>query len=82
MLANIVDNRENPYSGKMVNVVMEPAFHDNSVPGSDKYEVADDAPSCLNRNGLSMQEAVEWAMNMSFPMTIYIYDAHVDPMGV
>jgi hypothetical protein len=65
-----------------MNVVVEPTWHDNSQHDADQFPHDESLPTIDTRYAISMAEAVEWANGFSGPMTLYLYDENVDPMGV
>lgn len=75
MLQNIIDRRRRPYRWRQVDVIAEPTWHDNACPDADPAEQIDQDPGYASRKGISLSEAVEWAIAMPVPMTLYLHDA-------
>jgi hypothetical protein len=74
MILNIVDNRKLRYRWKRINAVAEPTWHDNKCKDADQAEVTQDERDYEERNNISVTEAIKWADNLSFPVTLYLYD--------
>lgn len=82
MLANIIDHRKNRYAAQRINVVIEAAWHDNSIEGADQYPT-DTGPDCDSVRDISLMEAVALALtDFRGPVTLFLYDLEVDPMAV
>jgi len=76
MLWNIVDRRTRQYRWKTVNAIVEAVEHDNSCADADQAPEAD-AMVCVDyaaREGVSVNEAVRWAMGQPCPVTLFLYD--------
>jgi hypothetical protein len=75
MILNIRDYRERPHRWEFVDAIIEPTWHDNAALDSDQaIRNKDDLPYD-ERRGVSLAEAVEWAMERPIGFTLYIYDA-------
>jgi len=78
MIVNIVDSRTRKYRWKRVQAIVEAVWHDNACNDSDQADVGDELDESYvlyeERNNLSLTEAVAWAMSLSCPVTLYLYD--------
>lgn len=75
MIANVIDNRKSRYRWKRIDAIAEPAWHDNKCGDADQ---ADPAPGELDyeeRTKLSVREAINWASELSYLVTLYLHDA-------
>lgn len=70
MLVNIVDRRENPHN-TLVDVVVEPAWHDNKVPGATQHDVVQG--TIAERYQVTLASAIEWAQQTEGPHTLFLY---------
>jgi hypothetical protein len=92
MIWNIVDRRSRPFRWKRINAIIEAVEHDNSVADADQAPEADphDVIDYDQREGLTVQQAVEWANQQRCPVTLYLYDdgkgttseGHFDAAGI
>jgi len=74
MIHNIIDRRKRPHRWKLIDAIVEPNWHDNSVADSDKAEATQGEIDYEERKGLSVADAIAWAKAFPFPVTIYLYD--------
>jgi len=74
MIQNVIDNRKRQHRWKCINVAIEPTWHDNSVTDSDRAEPAADESDYEERKRVSVAEAIAWAHDLPFPVTVYLYD--------
>jgi hypothetical protein len=74
MIHNIIDRRKRPHRWKLIDAIVEPTWHDNSVADSDKAEATQGEIDYEERKGLSVADAIAWAKAFPFPVTIYLYD--------
>jgi hypothetical protein len=81
MLANIVDQRFNEYAAARLNVVIEPSWHDNGIPGADQHESGSGEPAVEVRYEITLADAIAWANSFPGAVTLYLYDADNDPMA-
>jgi hypothetical protein len=75
MIANINDRRKHPYRWKRITAIVEPTYHDNTVADSDQAEVP--PPGFFpydQREKTSLADAVLWANELPFEVTLYLYD--------
>ncbi|WP_067736759.1 hypothetical protein [Novosphingobium naphthalenivorans] len=76
MIWNIIDRRTRPFRWKRINAIIEAVEHDNSVADADQAPKAE--PSTVidydQREGITVQEAVNWASQQRCPVTLYLYD--------
>lgn len=70
MLVNIVDRRENSHN-TLIDVVMEPAWHDNKVPGATQHDMVEGTSA--ERYQVTLASAIEWAQQTEGPQTLYLY---------
>jgi len=73
-ISNIIDRRKHPHRWKAVTAIMEPTYHDNSVPGADQAEETLDDIVYDERAEISVAEALIWVQSLPFPATLYLYD--------
>jgi hypothetical protein len=73
MIANVIDRRTRPYRWKRVNAVVEPAWHDS--PDSDQATPAMGELDYEEKTGVSVKEAIAWAEDLSYSVTLYLSDA-------
>ncbi len=76
MLWNISDRRQRPYRWKVVNAIVEAVEHDNSCLDADQAPESDPAVQVLYDalEAVSVNEAVQWAMEQPCPVTLFLYD--------
>lgn len=76
MIWNIVDNRKRKYRWRCVNAVIEPTWQDNSCQDCDQVEASDsmDVSVYEESAGISLADAIAWANERSYPVTLYVYD--------
>jgi hypothetical protein len=74
MILNVVDNRKLQYRWKRINAVVEPTWHDNKCKDADQAEATQDELDYEERNNISVSEAIKWANDLSFSVTLYLYD--------
>jgi hypothetical protein len=75
MILNIIDNRKLRYRWKRINAVVEPIWHDNRCKDADQAEETQDELDYEERNNISMNEAVKWASDLPFCVTLYLYNS-------
>lgn len=74
MIHNIIDHRSRPYRWRKINAIIEATSHDNSCADSDQQPPSHDDVIYNQREGISLAEAVKWAMAAPSPVTLYLYD--------
>lgn len=74
MILNVIDNRKQHYRWKRVNVVAEPTWHDNRCDNSDQADPGQDELDYEERTDISVSEAIKWANDLPFAVTLYLYD--------
>ena len=76
MIANIIDNRKRRYRWKSVQAIIEAAEHDNCCADSDQAEAGDPDNYIVydERDRISVSEAVVWAEEVNYSVTLYLYD--------
>jgi hypothetical protein len=74
MIANVIDNRKSPYRWKRVNAIAEPAWHDNKCRDADQAERALGELDYEERIGISVNDAIKWANDLPFMVTLYFND--------
>src|SRR5687768_664795 len=76
MIWNVIDRRERPYRWRHVNAIVEAVEHDNTCLDAD--QAPESSPSLVvdydSLEGVSVQEAVDWANKQRCPVTLYLYD--------
>ena len=77
MIGNIRDHRKRPHRWKRVNAVIEALEYDNSIQDADQTEAVVPANLTLvdDRDGISVAEAIIWASEAPYPVTLFLYDA-------
>lgn len=75
MICNIVDNRTRRYRWKRINAIIEATSHDNSCADSDQQPQSDTDIVYEERKGVSLNEAITWAMRAKSPVTLYLSDS-------
>lgn len=74
MICNIVDNRTRRYRWRKIDAIIEATAHDNSCADSDQQPPSDDDVTYDQRKGISLADAVKWAMSEPSAVTLYLYD--------
>jgi hypothetical protein len=74
MILNMVDNRKLPYRWKRVKAAIEPTWHDNKCKDSDQAEASQNELDYNERADLSVADAIKWADQFPFSVTLYLYD--------
>lgn len=74
MILNIVDRRTSPHRWKVINAIIEATWHDNATPGADYAEQDYSEPGFAGWRGISLSEAVIWALSFEVPLPLYLYD--------
>jgi hypothetical protein len=74
MIHNIIDKRARPYRWRKIKAIIEATAHDNSCADSDQQSPSDEDVLYAEKNGISLKEAVGWAMGAGSPVTLYLYD--------
>jgi hypothetical protein len=75
MIANVIDRRTRPYRWKRVNAVVEPAWHDNKCQDPDQATPAVGELDYEEKAGISVKEAIAWAEDLPYSVTLYLSDA-------
>lgn len=74
MILNVVDNRKLRYRWKRVKAVAEPTWHDNKCKDADQAKPTQGELDYEERNNISVNEALKWATDLPFSVTLYLYD--------
>ena len=76
MIWNIIDRRTRPYRWARINAIIEATLHDNSCADTDiaPSVAMEDHVTYDDREGISLNEAVNWANAQTCPVTLYLYD--------
>lgn len=74
MIANVIDNRSLRYRWNRVNAVAEPTWHDNKCPDADQAKPTEDEVDYEERAGISVNEAIKWADDLPYSVTLYLSD--------
>jgi hypothetical protein len=74
VILNVIDRRKDIYRWKCIDVIVEPTWHDNSVPDSDQAPHDYREPGYAALKGISLAEAITWAAAFAVPLTLCLYD--------
>ena len=74
MIHNIIDQRRRRYRWRKINAIIEATAHDNGCVDSDQQPASDDDVTYQQREGISLADAVRWAMSAPSPVTLFLYD--------
>lgn len=76
MIGNIRDHRKSPYRWKKVDAVIEALEHDNANPDADQAAPGDPKKYvlCEDLCSVSVSEAIDWATNIPYHVTLFLYD--------
>jgi hypothetical protein len=74
MIWNIIDKRERRYRWQRITAIVEPTWHDNTCADSDQTERAAGEIEYDEREAISLADAIQWANEMPFPVTLFLYD--------
>lgn len=83
-IVNVVDHRTNKYDVN-VDVVAEPAYHDNSIKGATKFTKPKSKKEFYvdSLNKTTLEDAINYINNKQkfkdIPITIFLYDAGSNP---
>lgn len=72
MIWNIIDERKRHYRWKLVHAAIEPTWHDNRCADADQAERWNGESEYDERKNVSVAEAVAWASQFPFPVTLYL----------
>lgn len=73
-IANVVDHRT--YTFKVeCDVMFEPCFNDNSCEEASQFPPIEDTYWVEGKNETTIAQAIEWARQIDFPITMFVYDA-------
>jgi hypothetical protein len=73
-IVNIIDRRKRRYRFMKINAIVEAASHDNGAKDSDQIDGPDQGPAYLQREHISLAEAIIWGGQFPAPVTLFIYD--------
>lgn len=87
MIWNIIDRRTNKYKWKKVDAIVEPTWHDNKLNPKLTKAGHDKVPKKViklfetkagigyeEQQNLGIDQAINWATTMKYPVTLYLYD--------
>lgn len=74
MLCNIRDSRTRPFRWRRVKAILEATAHDNEIAESDPVPPSDFDVTFMERDGISIPEAVAWAEAQPSAVTLFLYD--------
>ncbi|HKD22080.1 MAG TPA: hypothetical protein VKB71_08695, partial [Rhizomicrobium sp.] len=74
MIWNLVDRRSRPFRWKSITAIVEPTYHDNTCPDSERAPQTVDDTVYEEREAISVADAVAWAEALPYPATLYLYD--------
>jgi hypothetical protein len=75
MIANVIDKRTNKYDVRC-DVAFEPSWHDNTIEGATQFWRTRSFSYEESKNTTIVQ-AIEFAQQWDFPVTMFIYDVDV-----
>jgi hypothetical protein len=75
MIINVVDNRKRRYRWKQVKVIAEPTWHDNKCKDTDKAKPTTGELDYEERTNISVHDAIKWASDLPYSVTLYLYEA-------
>ncbi len=79
-LGNIIDRRKKSYNVE-VDAVFEPTWHDNSCKGATEFLQQEEDWDIDNIDDTTVEDAIKHCDTWDLPVTVYLYDKGVDPMG-
>lgn len=79
-VANIVDRRTNKYDVH-VDVVFEPSFHDNHVPGATQFLKEEKSIVVAELVKTTIEYAIKYAEKWNYAVTVYLYNYDSNPLG-
>lgn len=75
MLWNVIDRRTHPHRWLKVTAIIEPTWHDNSCEDSDQApRFENEGIGYDEREVTSIVDAVNWANDLPYAVTLYLYD--------
>jgi len=75
MITNIIDKRKRRYRFLKINVIVEAAWHDNTVKDADRAPRSEkDGPLYEEREHIPLSDAITWATAFAEPVTLFLYD--------
>jgi hypothetical protein len=75
MIWNIIDRRKRPYRWRCINAIVEATSHDNGPhKDGDQAESGPDDVGYLQREGISLADAIAWANSLPGGVTLFLYD--------
>lgn len=77
MLCNIRDKRTRPFRWCRVKAILEATSHDNACAESDPVPPSGFDVTYMERNGISIPEAVAWAEAEPSAVTLFLYDEDI-----
>ena len=76
MILNVIDDRRTRYRWKQVTAIAEPTWHDNKCKDSDRADPTAGESEYEEINNISVNEAIKWASELPFNVTLYLSDAN------
>ncbi len=76
MIWNIIDRRTRPYRWARINAIIEATCQDNMCADTDIAPEPDAETHIVydEREGVSLNEAINWANTQTCQVTLYLYD--------
>jgi hypothetical protein len=77
MIWNIIDRRVRPHRWKCINAIVEATWHDNGRSTDSDRDQAESGPddvTYLQREGISLADAIAWANSLPGGVTLFLYD--------
>jgi hypothetical protein len=74
MIWNVIDRRTSPDRWERINAAVEPTGHDNNCRDADRAEPCNGEIAYDEHNSISLVDAISWAHELPFPVTLYVYD--------
>jgi hypothetical protein len=75
MILNVIDNRKRRYRWRQVKAVAEPTWHDNKCKDADQAKPVKGELDYEERVNISVQDAIQWANDLPYRVTLYLYEA-------
>ena len=86
-ILNVIDRRTRKYRWRKVDAVVEPTHQDNRVKDSDQCDPPNTSYETLqiitydDRVNIALSDAVKWANELPYGVTLYIYDPNTLDQG-
>lgn len=79
MICNVIDMRTRLHRWKRVNAIVEASWHFNMAKDADQAEFPEreNEVTWEELTGVTVEEAVQWAISKPCPVTLFLYDEDV-----